>query len=68
MQTYIQIPAKHSEEFLAMNGKIKPLCEKIETNKEGISCHPLPGNLMSVIRLLSKNGIEYEIKVIDFIG
>jgi hypothetical protein len=68
MQTYIQIPAKHSEGFLAMNGKIKPLCDKIEAKDDGISCHPLPGNLMTVIRLLSKNGIEYEIKVIDFIG
>jgi hypothetical protein len=68
MHTYIQIPVKHSEDLLAMNGKIKPLCEKIERNAEGMSCYPLPGNLMTVIRILSKNQIEYEIKVIDFIG
>lgn len=63
MRTYIRIPGNYSTELAELMEILSGLCEQIETGMEGISFYPKGGNLLSVIKLLSKHQVQYEIKV-----
>lgn len=63
MQTYLRISKDYSNELASLHGMLQDLCEKIENNGTWTSCFPKGGNLLSVIQLLSRNQIQYEIQV-----
>lgn len=63
MQTYLKISADYSDELANIDGMLQELCEKIENNGTWTSYFPKGGNLLTVIQLLSRNQVEYEIQV-----
>ena len=65
MQTCLKISAEYSRELERLNDTLHKLCDKIDQHGAWTLCFPKGGNLLTVIRLLSTNQVQYEIQVIS---
>ena len=63
MRTYLKISTEYAKELTEMKEKLHHLCDKIEVNEDWTACFPKGGNLITVIQLLSKKRVDYEIQV-----
>jgi hypothetical protein len=65
MRTCIIISADYSDKFFQIRERILEMSELLTTDDDSILCCPSPGNLLPVLRALSGNGIQYQIKPME---
>jgi hypothetical protein len=65
MRTCIIISADYSDKFFLIRERILELSELLTSDDDSILCCPTPGNLLPVLRTLSANGIQYQIKSME---
>ena len=64
MRTYLNISSQYSATLKELDEELRKLCDRIEDRGECIWCFPSVGSLMAAIRLLSKHGVQYDVKVL----
>jgi hypothetical protein len=65
MRMIIKIPGELTSEVQAIQETLSGLCESIHWKEKYVYCVPSGGHLLSIVQLLSKNGIQYEIRLHD---
>jgi hypothetical protein len=68
MNLVLSISKMDVDKISDLNSKLLPFCETAIEKEESIIYVPLGGKLLTVINLLSKHGINYQLRKISATG